>query len=104
MSKMPPPPEHLGNAGQQLWRAILADFEIHESHHLELLARACEQSDRLAILRDKLAQDATLELLAAERSAVNAQRLLIRELNLDAAAVSSANERHRLPRGLRYGA
>jgi len=104
MSKTPPPPEHLADAGRRLWTAILTDFDIAEAHHLELLARGCEQADRLQALRQQLAQGVTPALLSAERATANLQRLLLRELNLDSTAVSATTERHRLPRGLRYGA
>ncbi|RJQ72238.1 MAG: phage terminase small subunit P27 family [Desulfobacteraceae bacterium] len=43
---MKKPPKHLKADGRSLWRRLLAEFEIEDSHGLALLQSACEALDR----------------------------------------------------------
>jgi len=108
-SKITPPPDHLDDAGRRLWADILAAFDISEPHHIAILTRACEQTDRITSYRaaidgtgpttvDRFGQLRANPLLAEERAAANLLRLHLRELNLDCAEPDS----QRLPRGVRY--
>ena len=111
MAEIPSPPEHLGEAGRALWGELHGQYELTETHHLRLLARACEQEDRISGYRTVLAREGVVVVdpkgrtrphpcLAEERAAGNLQRLLLRELGLDHAG--SPTEAARLPRGGRY--
>jgi len=107
------PPAHLKAAGRQLWRRILADFELSEHHHLVLLQTACEAMDRLTEARE-LIDKAGLTVLdryevpklhpAISVEQVSRQALIrcLRELSLDA-AVEEYSRPPMIAGGRRYG-
>jgi P27 family predicted phage terminase small subunit len=56
-SKIPKEPKHLKRAGRKLWRGILKDYEITESHDLKLLGEACGCVDRIVEARAEIEKE-----------------------------------------------
>jgi phage terminase small subunit len=92
----PPPPEHLGPAGRDLWTKTLEDFspDDFKAHSFELLAAAGTQLDRAAQARaaiekhgiatkDRFNQLRENPAVAVERNAHLAFVRIARELGLD---------------------
>ena len=100
------PPEWLSEASRTWFQTMTATFDFDtDPSGLRLLEAAAAQLDRLAVLRECLAdagplvQDRFGQLkenpaAAAERSASNTLRLLLRELDLS----DGDDESHRIPR------
>jgi hypothetical protein len=55
----PPPPASLGEAGTDLWRRIMADYDIADCGGKELLLQACGACDRLAELKRCIDEEGT---------------------------------------------
>jgi len=92
--KIPSPPPHLGKEGRKLWRGVLSDYEIMESHDLKLLAEACGCIDRIDEARqeiekagpyfiDRWKQPKPHPAHAVEQANKTLLARLLRELNLD---------------------
>ena len=89
----PTVPAHLGDAGLQLWTAIMKDYQIGDAGGLALLGQACEAADRVEECRRTIAEQGAVirsqgairahPLLAAERDARAAMLRALRYLNLD---------------------
>jgi hypothetical protein len=43
-----------GAAGQALWDAVTAEYEIRDAGGIEILAQACATSDRIAELAERI--------------------------------------------------
>lgn len=95
--KPPEPPSSLGRRGAAEWRTVLATFDL-DATHLALLRAACEQLDRADQARlvikksgvtfsDRFGQLRDNPACMIERNALNAYRLLRRELCLDESEV-----------------
>ena len=90
----PKPPAELQRAGQALWKAILAEFEIEDAAGFAHLLTACRSEDDVRRLRKQIATDGDLvqdrfgqsrehPLLAACRGAETTRRQALKSLNLD---------------------
>lgn len=88
------PPDHLGEAGRELWIGVQRDFGITDSAGLALLAEACVALDRAGearkILakdglkaRDRYGQDRAHPMVDVERRAQSTMMAALRALNLD---------------------
>jgi P27 family predicted phage terminase small subunit len=100
-TNQPEPPAHLTEEAAAWWRQAVTDFEF-EPHHLRLLQAACEAWDRMQQARQALADHGGLTFtdergtirahpaVAMERDARVAFARLVRELDLDAGALSEA--------------
>jgi P27 family predicted phage terminase small subunit len=97
--KVPLPPRSLGDEGKAYWKKIQSEFDVPE-HQFDLLAAACQQLDRAAEAREKIAcegvtaldrfgQAKTHPAVDIERNAHLAFCRLQRELGLDIAPPSS---------------
>jgi hypothetical protein len=53
----PEPPRKLGESGLALWRAIQAEFRIHDVGGVELLLQACSMQDRVAAMAARIDAD-----------------------------------------------
>jgi hypothetical protein len=53
------PPKYLTpkGAGRAFWADVHAEFEIRDSHHLQLLAEACSCLDRITEARKQIEKD-----------------------------------------------
>jgi phage terminase small subunit len=102
--RRPSPPEHLSEATQRWWQAVVEDYDL-EGHHLRLLQLAGEAWDRAQQAREALAEHGmTFEdrfgaprarpEIAVERDSRLAFARLVRELDLD---VDPPGERSRPP-------
>lgn len=91
--KTPAPPKHLGPEGRALWRGVLADFELVDSHDLARLQVAAEAADRVAVCREEVERTgmfidgrfgvkASPAALMADRSQATLLKAL-REIGLD---------------------
>jgi P27 family predicted phage terminase small subunit len=98
-SGTPAPPRHLSAAARKFWRSVLAAYEL-ETHHLAILAAACEAMDRMAEARAAIEADGAYisgrfgmkahPALAIERDSRTAMLRAIRELGLDLEAPASS--------------
>jgi hypothetical protein len=52
-----PPPRKLGRHGLDLWRTIMADYQIEDRGGIELLAQACAALDRVEGLAERIEAD-----------------------------------------------
>jgi P27 family predicted phage terminase small subunit len=93
-------PKHLKAATREWFDSVLNDYAL-EPHHLKLLQLACEAWDRCQEARETLARDGLVvtatkggicahPCVAIERDARLAFARIVRELDLDAGAPSSA--------------
>jgi len=101
LSNLPQPPAHLSVEAQSWWHEVVRDYAL-EPHHLRLLQAACEAWDRMSQARQALADHGALTFtdergtirahpaVAMERDARVAFARLVRELDLDAGAVSES--------------
>jgi phage terminase small subunit len=87
------PPKSLTAASRALWREVVATWAL-DLHHLRLLEGACRQLDRAAAARmvletdglvvlDRFGQQRGHPMIDVERRALDAARLLLRELGLE---------------------
>jgi P27 family predicted phage terminase small subunit len=98
-SKRPNAPRHLKAAGRRLWRAVVNAYEL-ETHHLEILAAACEACDRMTEARELVDEEGitvegrfgarTHPAVAVELNSRTAMLRAIRELGVDIEAVSES--------------
>jgi hypothetical protein len=51
------PPRKLGPHGMDLWRTIMADYQIEDRGGIELLAQACAALDRVEALAERIEAD-----------------------------------------------
>jgi hypothetical protein len=56
----PQPPRKLGAHGLNLWRRIMAEYDIRDSGGVELLTLACQSLDRAEGLRSRIDADGEL--------------------------------------------
>jgi hypothetical protein len=56
-SSLPQPPANLGPAGANLWRSIVAEYDIPDSGGQALLEEACAARDRAERLRVEIDRD-----------------------------------------------
>ncbi|WP_018262368.1 P27 family phage terminase small subunit [Methylobacterium sp. WSM2598] len=93
VKRRPTPPEHLSEATQRWWRAVVEDYDL-EGHHLRLLQLAAEawdqcQTARTAIAErgmtfdDRFGSPRARPEVAIERDSRLAFARLVRELDLD---------------------
>jgi hypothetical protein len=52
-----PPPRKLGPHGLALWRAVTAEYDIHDAGGTELLCQACQAADRVEALAGRIDAD-----------------------------------------------
>jgi P27 family predicted phage terminase small subunit len=88
----PRAPGHLSTESRDLWRRIVADYEL-ERHHLAILERACEALDRLrecqaAIAREGITVEGRFGPRPHPAAPIEAQSRIaflraVRELGLD---------------------
>jgi len=102
LPNLPQPPAHLSPDAAQWWADVLRDYSL-EPHHLRLLQSACEAWDRMQQARQALADHGGLTFtdergvirahpcVAHERDARVAFARLVRELDLDAGALSETS-------------
>ncbi|MCC6228522.1 MAG: P27 family phage terminase small subunit [Phycisphaerales bacterium] len=94
------PPAHLRPASSAWFREVVAEFAL-ESHHLHLLALACEALDRAADAREAIARHGAVYVdrygqprarpeVGIERDSRIAFARLLRELGLDVEGPSEA--------------
>jgi len=87
-------PLHLKEEGQAFWLSVLRDYQLVESHHLELLKNACQCLDRIGQARrnieknglfpkDRFDQPRENPAAKTERDNRTLFARLVRELNLD---------------------
>lgn len=100
-NNLPQPPAHLSAEAQEWWHDVMREYAL-EPHHRHLLQAACEAWDRMGQARAELAAHGGLTFkdqrevirahpaVAMERDARVAFARLVRELDLDAGAVSEA--------------
>jgi P27 family predicted phage terminase small subunit len=99
-TKIPKPPTHLNKGGRKLWRGVLQDYEIEETHDLKLLAEACGCIDRIdearreiekkgSYFEDRFGQPKEHPAHKTERDNKILLARLLRELNLDIAPPES---------------
>ena len=92
--KIKKPPAHLRVDGRRLWRGILREFEISETHDLELLGEACGCVDRISearaeiekagsFFKDRFGQPREHPAHKTERDNKILLCRILRELNLD---------------------
>lgn len=92
--KIPKPPKHLGTEGRRLWRGVLREFEIADTHDLKILAEACACADRIDAARqeienkgayfiDRWNQPKPHPAHGVEQTNKTLLARLLRELNLD---------------------
>ena len=53
----PEPPRPLGKHGKSLWNRVHREYHVDDVQGIELLTLACEQTDRVAELRDRMDAD-----------------------------------------------
>jgi hypothetical protein len=53
----PLPPRQLGRHGSELWRTVMADYQIEDRGGIELLTQAAQAVDRLEALAERINQD-----------------------------------------------
>ena len=93
-------PEHLREAGRELWGRVQTEFAIDDGAGLALLAAACEALDRMreaqaALLADGLTVTdrygckKTHPCVAIERDSRNGMLSALRQLNLDLAPTAT---------------
>jgi hypothetical protein len=63
-STVPQPPRPLGVHGSSLWESIQSEYRIDDRGGIELLAQACETTDRIARLAEQIEHDG--EILQTE--------------------------------------
>jgi len=51
------PPRKLGEVGSSLWQSIQSEYRIDDAAGIELLMQACEASDQIAKLAERIAKD-----------------------------------------------
>jgi phage terminase small subunit len=94
MKGIPKPPKHLGPKGRKLWRGILKEYVIDETHDLMRLAEACHCADRIDAARqeiekqgeyfiDRFGQPKPHPAFAIEKDNKILLCRILRELNLD---------------------
>lgn len=99
----PDPPDGVSETMAEWWSEIVVRFVL-DSHHLKLLEAACRAWDRMTeaqriveeegpVYEDRFGQPKKHPAVDTERQARNEFRLLLRELQLDAADTET-----RLPR------
>jgi P27 family predicted phage terminase small subunit len=90
----PKPPSNLSAEARELWRRIIAEFEITDSAALLLLRSACEALDRMRraqelitqhgeLVRDKWGQLKKNPACGIEADARSAMHRALKQLNLD---------------------
>lgn len=95
LDQLPEAPDHLGPKTREWWDDLVEEYAL-ESHHLRLLEAACTAWDRAEkardlveaegeIYEDRFGQPKEHPAVGIERKARNEFRLLLRELQLDAA-------------------
>jgi hypothetical protein len=52
-----PPPRKLGQHGMELWRTIMAEYQLEDRGGIELLCQACGALDRVEELSERIASD-----------------------------------------------
>jgi hypothetical protein len=55
-----PPLRQLGQAGQALWDAVTAEYEIRDAGGIEILTQACQASDRVEELAALISADGAI--------------------------------------------
>ena len=103
MTEIPKPPEILKprGPGRRFWRKVLADFDLTDCHHLELLTQACRCLDRIAeceeriredgpTVRDRFGQLKSHPLLQVEKDHRILLLRALRELQLDASVAEES--------------
>lgn len=94
MQKFLTPPDHLGEAGRDLWRAVATEYAVQDAAGLALLASAAECADRVAQAREQIERDGLTVLdrfgqrkphpaAAIERDARAGMLAALKALNLD---------------------
>src|SRR5687767_3040990 len=94
-SRPPTAPRHLHDAGKALWRGVLADYEVTDTHDLARLQAAAEAADRITQAREAVERDGAYvegrfgmkahPALAIERDARTQLLRALRELGVDLA-------------------
>lgn len=90
----PKPPAHLGKAGRELWRDLVAEYGIADVAGVALVTRAAESLDRLrdaqaailrdgAIVLDRYDRPRVHPAAALEKDAGNAFLAAVKALRLD---------------------
>jgi hypothetical protein len=92
-SRLPSPPDHLGDDGRALWSGVQTEYGITDPAGLELLRQAAEAADRIASVRRQIDQAGELlvikgvprvnPLCAVERDQRASLVRCLRNLNLD---------------------
>jgi hypothetical protein len=102
-------PEHLGEAGRELWSSIQESYAISDPGGLALLRQAAEAADRIASVRRQIDEQGELlvikgiprvnPLCAVERDQRAALVRCLRNLNLD---IEPLRDRAGRPEGARW--
>jgi P27 family predicted phage terminase small subunit len=93
-------PDHLNDAGRELWDRVQAEFAINDGAGLALLAAACEALDRQreaqaaiaehgVMTRDRYGTLKSNPAIAVERDSRNGMLAALRQLNLDLAPTAA---------------
>lgn len=97
-----PAPSHLSDAGSTLWESVAGKYELRPDES-EVLRRACETADMIAVLdaawaeagkpfltRGSMGQDVIHPLIGERRAQASSLAALLRQLKLPDDAGSSA--------------
>lgn len=88
-SKTPTPPRDLGPAGRDLWRKVLATFEL-DDHELPALLLAAKQLDDVARLEALLVSDGLVVIGSAGQTRLSAVVTELRQARLAASRLLDA--------------